>query len=146
MQEGLGQTTFRFYEMDEFDIDTALSLTEGQIDAVNVLLGTKANQNDVETLEIRINAQNIYKPHLDFASPLAYSKNLKKSKTTVNTVDTIKGMDSPVSTHSIDQFTPSMVHADGTVSVKRQTAKQSIKNGIKHTVTYHPVGKAMVSV
>ena len=61
---------------------------------------------------------------------------------------TIKGMDSPVSTHSIDQFspTPSMVHADGTVSVKRQTAKQSIKNGIKHTVTYHPVGKAVVSV
>ena len=39
-----------------------------------------------------------------------------------------------------------MVHADGTVSVKRQTAKQSIKNGIKHTVTYHPVGKAVVSV
>eukprot|EP00230_Micromonas_polaris_P011537 CAMPEP_0197133466 /NCGR_PEP_ID=MMETSP1390-20130617/25893_1 /TAXON_ID=38833 /ORGANISM="Micromonas sp., Strain CCMP2099" /LENGTH=292 /DNA_ID=CAMNT_0042576161 /DNA_START=256 /DNA_END=1131 /DNA_ORIENTATION=- len=94
------------------------------------------------------NAQNIYKTHLDFASPLAYSKNLKKSNTTVHTVGTIKGMDSPVSTHSIDQFspTPSMVLADGTVSVKRQTAKQSIKNGIKHTVTYHPVGKAVVSV
>ena len=94
------------------------------------------------------NAQNIYKTHLDFASPLAYSKNLKKSKTIVHTVGTIKGMDSPVSTHSIDQFTPtpSMVHADGTVSVKRQIAKQSIKNGIKHTVTYHPVGKAVVSV
>jgi len=28
----------------------------------------------------------------------------------------------------------------------RQTAKESIKNGIKHTVTYHPVGKAVVSV
>jgi hypothetical protein len=57
-------------------------------------------------------------------------------------------MDGPVSTHSIDQFSPipSTVHADGTVSVKRQTAKQSIKNGIKHTVTYHPVGKAAVSV
>ena len=94
------------------------------------------------------NAQNIYKTHLDFASPLAYSKNLKKSNTTVHTVGTIKGMDSPVSTHSIDQFspTPLTVHADGTVSVKRQTAKQSIKNGIKHTVTYHPVGKAVVSV
>ena len=39
-----------------------------------------------------------------------------------------------------------MVRADGTVSVKRQTAKQSIKNGIKHTVTYHSVGKAVVSV
>ena len=84
------------------------------------------------------NAQTIYKTHLDFASPLAYSKNLKKSNTT----------DSPVSTHSIDQFSPIplTVHADGTVSVKRQTAKQSIKNGIKHTVTYHPVGKAVVSV
>ena len=94
------------------------------------------------------NAQNIYKTHLDFASPLAYSKNLKKSNTTVHTVGTIKDMDSPVSTHSIDQFspTPLKVHADGTVSVKRQTAKQSIKNGIKHTVTYHPVGKAVVSV
>ena len=94
------------------------------------------------------NAQNIYKTHLDFASPLAYSKNLKKSNTTVHTVGTIKGMDSPVLTHSIDQFspTPTEVHADGTVSVKRQTAKQSIKNGIKHTVTYHPVGKAVVSV
>ena len=94
------------------------------------------------------NAQTIYKTHLDFASPLAYSKNLKKSNTTVHTVGTIKGMDSPVSTHSIDQFspTPLMVHADDTVSVKRQTAKQSIKNGIKHTVTYHPVGKAVVSV
>ena len=94
------------------------------------------------------NAQNIYKTHLDFASPLAYSKHLKKSNTTVRTVGTIKGMDSPVSTHSIDQFspTPLTVHADGTVSVKRQTAKQSIKNGIKHTVTYHPVGKAVVSV
>ena len=94
------------------------------------------------------NAQNIYKTHLDFASPLAYSKHLKKSNTTVHTVGTIKGMDSPVSTHSIDQFspTPLTVHADGTVSVKRQTAKQSIKNGIKHTVTYHPVGKAVVSV
>ena len=94
------------------------------------------------------NAQNIYKTHLDFASPLAYSKNLKKSNTTVHTVGTIKDMDSPVSTHSIDQFspTPLTVHADGTVSVKRQTAKQSIKNGIKHTVTYHPVGKAVVSV
>jgi hypothetical protein len=94
------------------------------------------------------NAQTIYKTHLDFASPLAYSKNLKKSNTTVHTVGTIKGMDSPVSTHSIDQFspTPLTVHADGTVSVKRQTAKQSIKNGIKHTVTYHPVGKAVVSV
>ena len=94
------------------------------------------------------NAQNIYKTHLDFASPLAYSKNLKKSNTTVHTVGTIKDMDSPVSTHSIDQFspTPLKVHADGTVSVKRQTAKQSIKHGIKHTVTYHPVGKAVVSV
>ena len=94
------------------------------------------------------NAQTIYKTHLDSASPLAYSKNLKKSNTTVHTVGTIKGMDSPVSTHSIDQFspTPLTVHADGTVSVKRQTAKQSIKNGIKHTVTYHPVGKAVVSV
>jgi hypothetical protein len=94
------------------------------------------------------NAQTIYKTHLDFASPLAYSKNLNKSNTTVHTVGTIKGMDSPVSTHSIDQFspTPLTVHADGTVSVKRQTAKQSIKNGIKHTVTYHPVGKAVVSV
>ena len=94
------------------------------------------------------NAQNIYKTHLDFASPLAYSKHLKKSNTTVHTVGTIKDMDSPVSTHSIDQFspTPLKVHADGTVSVKRQTAKQSIKNGIKHTVTYHPVGKAVVSV
>ena len=94
------------------------------------------------------NAQNIYKTHLDFASPLAYSKNLKKSNTTVHTVGTIKGMDSPVSTHSIDQFspTPLTVHADGTVSVKRQTAKQSIKNGIKDTVTYHPVGSAVVSV
>ena len=88
------------------------------------------------------NAQNIYKTHLDFASPLAYSKNLKKSKTTVHTVGTIEGMDNPVSTHSVDQFspTPSIVHADDTVSVKRKTAKQSIKNGIKHTVTYHPVG------
>ena len=94
------------------------------------------------------NAQNIYKTHLDFASPLAYSKHLKKSNTAVHTVGTIKGMDSPVSTHSIGQFspTPLTVHADGTVSVKRQTAKQSIKNGIKHTVTYHPVGKAVVSV
>ena len=92
--------------------------------------------------------QSIYKTQLDFASPLAYSKNLKKSNTTVHTVGTIKGMCSPISTHSIDQFspTPYMVHADGTVSVKRQTAKQSIKNGIKHTVTYHPVGKAVVSV
>ena len=81
------------------------------------------------------NAQNIYKTHLDFASPLASSKNLKKSNTTVHTVGTIKGMDSPVATHSIDQFspTPTEVHADGTVSVKRQSAKQSIKKGIKHT-------------
>jgi len=59
------------------------------------------------------NAQSIYKTHLDFASPLAYSKNLKKSNTTVHTVGTIKGTDSPVSTHSIDQSSPipSMVHA-----------------------------------
>jgi len=51
----------------------------------------------------------------------------KKSNSTVHTVGTIKGMDSPVSTHSIDQFspTPTEVHADGTVSVKRETAKQS---------------------
>ena len=94
------------------------------------------------------NAQSIYKTHLDFASPLAYSKNLKKSNTTAHTIWTIKGMDSPVSMHSIDHFspTPYMVHTDGTVSVKRQTAKQTIKNGIKHTFAYHPVGNAAVSV
>jgi hypothetical protein len=33
------------------------------------------------------NAQTIYKTHLDFASPLAYSKNLKKSNTTVQLFD-----------------------------------------------------------
>ena len=51
-----------------------------------------------------------------------------------------------INVHRRQGDVPLTVHADGTVSVKRQTAKQSIKNGIKHTVTYHPVGSAVVSV
>jgi hypothetical protein len=33
---------------DQADVDLAFSLTDGQIDAVNDLLGTKANQVDME--------------------------------------------------------------------------------------------------
>ena len=39
---------------NQSDLDLALGLTEGQIDAVNVLLGTKANQVGMENNATRI--------------------------------------------------------------------------------------------
>jgi len=72
-----------------------------------------------------IEKQVLYKTHADFASPLAYSKPIRKSFN-VNLVGTQPGIDSSiVKTHSLDNFA-----SKGSLSVERNTMVSSIKNGL----------------
>ena len=61
---------------------------------------------EAEKYAANVSKQTIYKTPLDFASPLAYHKQLAKSNTELNIVHNLEGMDSVIDTHSIDQFHP----------------------------------------
>ena len=80
-----------------------------------------------------ISEQAIFKQPLDFASPLAYNKNLAKSNTNLNIVHNIHGKDSVIDTHSIDNFAPTPKEVVGdVVKVERRTLAGSIVKGAGH--------------
>ena len=75
----------------------------------------------------------IFKQPLDFASPLAYNKNLGKSNTKLNIVHNLHGKDSVIDTHSIDQFHPTPKEVVGdVVKVERRTLAGSVVKGAGH--------------
>ena len=70
---------------------------------------------------------------LDFASPLAYNKNLAKSNTKLNIVQNLHGKDSVIDTHSIDNFAPTPKEIAGdVVKVERRTLAGSVVKGAGH--------------
>ena len=80
-----------------------------------------------------ISEQAIFKQPLDFASPLAYNKNLTKSNTNLNIVHNIHGKDSVIDTHSVDNFAPTPKEVVGdVVKAERRTLAGSIVKGAGH--------------
>ena len=77
--------------------------------------------------------QAVFKQPLDFASPLAYHKDLAKSNTKVNIVHNLHGKDSVIETHSIDNFAPTPKEVVGDVVVaERRTLAGSVVKGAGH--------------
>ena len=90
---------------------------------------------EAEKYASNVSKQTIYKTPLDFASPLAYHKQLAKSNTELNIVHNLEGMDSVIDTHSIDQFHPKPSEIVGdVVKVERRTLAGSIAKGAGHIV------------
>ena len=82
-----------------------------------------------------ISEQAVFKQPLDFASPLAYHKNLAKSKTNVNIVQNLHGKDSVIDTHSIENFAPTPREVVGdVVKAERRTLAGSLVKGAGHIV------------
>ena len=80
-----------------------------------------------------VSQQMVYKQPLDFASPLAYNKNLAKSNTKLNIVHNLHGKDSVIDTHSIDNFAPTPKEIAGdVVKVERRTLAGSVVKGAGH--------------
>jgi len=92
--------------------------------AINNTQLTKAEQFAANKSE-----QTIYKTVTDFASPLAYSKEISKSNTKVKIVQNVEGLDGLVQTHSIDQFAPKPAEIEGALvkSTRRTIAGSDIK-------------------
>ena len=88
--------------------------------------------------------QNIYKTHTDFASPLAYDRNIRKNfrVKAVNYNPEITERSPFVSTHSLEQFSPAGEEelGKGFVRCERNTIVSTCKNslgpainvGVKH--------------
>ncbi|CAL6424878.1 unnamed protein product [Bathycoccus prasinos] len=78
--------------------------------------------------------QNIYKTHTDFASPLAYDRHIQKNfnVNTVNYNPEITERSPFVSTHSLEQFTPTVEEelGKGMVRCERNTLVSSFKNSL----------------
>ena len=75
----------------------------------------------------------VFKQPLDFASPLAYNKNLGKSNTKLNIVHNLHGKDSVIDTHSIENFAPTPKEVVGdVVKVERRTLAGSVVKGAGH--------------
>ncbi|CAL6296186.1 unnamed protein product [Bathycoccus prasinos] len=78
--------------------------------------------------------QNIYKTHTDFASPLAYDRHIQKNFNvkTVNYNPEITERSPFVSTHSLEQFTPTVEEelGRGMVRCERSTLVSSFKNSL----------------
>ncbi|CAL6320058.1 unnamed protein product [Bathycoccus prasinos] len=78
--------------------------------------------------------QNIYKTHTDFASPLAYDRHIQKNFNvkTVNYNPEITERSPFVSTHSLEQFTPTVEEelGKGMVRCERSTLVSSFKNSL----------------
>ena len=90
---------------------------------------------EAEKYASNVSKQTIYKTPLDFASPLAYHKQLVKSNTELNIVHNLEGMDSVIDTHSIDQFHPKPSEIVGDiVKVERRTLSGSIAKSAGHIV------------
>jgi len=72
-----------------------------------------------------IEKQILYKSHMDFASPLAYTRPIRKNSN-VNLVGTRPGIDSSIEkTHSLDNFA-----SKGGLNVERNTMVSSLKKGL----------------
>jgi len=72
-----------------------------------------------------IEKQMLYKSHMDFASPLAYTQPIRKNFK-VNLIGTRPGIDNSIlKTHSLDNFA-----AKGGLSVERNTMISSMKKGL----------------
>jgi len=78
----------------------------------------------------------IFKTPLDFASGLAHDKKaLSKSNTSVKIVNNLVGKDTPLQTHSIDQFAPTPKEIAGeVVKVERRKIAGAIMHGVGTTV------------
>ena len=78
--------------------------------------------------------QNIYKTHTDFASPLAYDRHIQKNfnVNTVNYNPEITERSPFVSTHSLEQFAPTVEEelGKGMVRCERNTLVSSFKNSL----------------
>ena len=78
--------------------------------------------------------QNIYKTHTDFASPLAYDRHIQKNFNvkTVNYNPEITERSPFVSTHSLEQFAPTVEEelGKGMVRCERNTLVSSFKNSL----------------
>ena len=82
-----------------------------------------------------VSEQVVFKQPLDFASPLAYHKNLAKSKTKLNIVQNLHGKDSVIDTHSIENFAPTPREVVGdVVKAERRTLAGSLVKGAGHIV------------
>ena len=80
-----------------------------------------------------VSEQMVFKQPLDFASPLAYNKNLGKSNTKLNIVQNLHGKDSVIDTHSIENFAPTPKEVVGdVVKVERRTLAGSVVKGAGH--------------
>jgi len=85
----------------------------------------QVGNNAKELYAKNIEKQVIYKSHIDFASPLAYTKPIRKNFN-VNLVGTQPGIDSSiVKAHSLDNFA-----AKGGLNVERNTMISSMKKGM----------------
>ena len=72
-----------------------------------------------------VEKQIVYKTHMDFASPLAFTKPIMKNMK-VNLVGTVPGIDKSIaSTHSLEHFA-----AKGTLIVERNTMVASMKKSM----------------
>lgn len=81
----------------------------------------------------------IYKTPLDFASPHAY-RDMPGVKT--NVVKNLKGKDSVIDTHSLDQFAPKVeeVVGEDAVKVVRRTMAGSVVKGVGHALNVAAYG------
>ena len=94
----------------------------GAINATQVREAEKYAEN--------VAVQNMYKTPLDFASPLAYHRNLRKANVRLNIVQNLKNKDGIIDTHSIDQFAPQPKSvSDGLITAERRTLFGSIAKG-----------------
>ncbi|CAL6357053.1 unnamed protein product [Bathycoccus prasinos] len=92
------------------------------------------NQNKKGMFFKNTTEQNIYKTHTDFASPLAYDRHIQKNfnVNTVNYNPEITERSPFVSTHSLEQFAPTVEEelGKGMVRCERNTLVSSFKNSL----------------
>ena len=92
------------------------------------------NQNRKGIFFKNTSQQSIYKTHTDFASPLAYDRNIRKNfrVKAVNYNPEITERSPFVSTHSLEQFTPAVEEelGKGMVRCERNTIVSTFKNSL----------------
>ena len=118
LSSSLGQT----YDLESHSFNPAISMRQTNLN--------HAMETATET------SQNVYKTHLDFASPLGFDRDIQKNFNVelVNLNPAVK--DTPiVGVHSLEQFTPEIESvSQGMVEVERNTLSSSIKNSVGSTI------------
>jgi len=108
------------FDIPGFHYNPAISLKQVRDNVENMFLHNKSKQR-------------IYKTHLDFASPHAHNKGIKKNFEVKHVgTSTEKGMDKMViSAHNIEHFSPEIkeVVGESSVKVERNTTIASLKKG-----------------